>query len=70
MALTVKQWRRAKDITQGQMADMLNVHINTYQKWETEPGKISIENAIKIAEILQIPIDEIIFKVDSSKETA
>lgn len=34
MSLTVRQWRRAKDITQEQMAESLGIHVNTYQNWE------------------------------------
>ena len=59
--LTMKQWRRARDITQEEMAKRLNVHINTYQKWEQEPEKISIANAIKITQILDVPMNEISF---------
>ncbi|MBR2654701.1 MAG: helix-turn-helix transcriptional regulator [Lachnospiraceae bacterium] len=61
MALTLRQWRKAREITQEKMADRLGVHINTYQNWEKEPGKITIENSKKIAEILGVPLDDISF---------
>lgn len=61
MALTVKAWRKAKDITQEQMADFLGVHVNTYINWENNPQKMSIENGIKICEFLEVDFDEVIF---------
>lgn len=59
--LTLKQHRLMRDLTQGQMADKIGVHINTYNSWEKEPQKISIEKAKKIARTLGISIDEIFF---------
>lgn len=59
--LTMRQWRRAKDITQEEMAKRLDVHINTYQNWEQNPEKISIANAIKITQVLDVPMNDISF---------
>lgn len=61
MALTLRQWRKAREITQEQMAKALNIHINTYQNWEKDPGKISVTNVMKIAEVLKVSINDIIF---------
>lgn len=61
MALTMKQWRKAKEISQEKMAEELGIHVNTYINWEKDPGKISIENSKKISEILNVPLDEISF---------
>ena len=62
MSLTLRQWRLAKEISQESMAERLQVHVNTYQKWEKEPGKIGIDKAKKIIDILGVNIDEISFK--------
>lgn len=62
MTLTLRQWRRAKEITQEKMADTLGVHVNTYQNWEEDPGKISIDKAFAIAKILDVSIDDINFR--------
>ena len=64
MALTVRQWRLAKEITQQTMAEKLGVHVNTYMSWEKEPENISVTNARKISEILELPFDEIRFESD------
>lgn len=60
--LTLRAWRRAKEISQEDMAERLNVHVNTYQNWEKEPEKISIANAVKISSILEVGMNEISFK--------
>lgn len=68
--LTLRQWRRAKDISQEYMASRLGVHLNTYQNWEKDPGKISITNAAKIVDILEVSPDEISFEQDPDAEVA
>lgn len=67
MKLTLKEWRKAKSITIADMAGKLGIHPNTYQSWEENPGKISIENGIKIAAYLDVPFDSILFASESSK---
>ena len=62
MALTLRQWRRAKEITQEKMAELLKIHVNTYQNWEESPEKISIEKAMEITSILGIGLEDITFK--------
>ncbi len=59
--LTLKEWRRARGISQQDMADRLGVHINTYREWEASPAKIRMSDAQKIAEILKLEITDIIF---------
>ena len=59
--MQLRAWRRAKDISQQEMADKLNVHINTYQNWEKNPRKISIERAVQISKILGVSINDILF---------
>jgi len=59
---TVRAWRRAKEISQEDMANRLGIHVNTYQNWESEPEKISISNAKRIAEIFGLSLDDILFE--------
>jgi DNA-binding transcriptional regulator YiaG len=49
------------------MADMLGIHVATYQNWEKEPEKISVSMADKIVSILGIEPNEIIFKSDPAE---
>lgn len=69
MTLSLKEWRRLKDISQGTMAQRLNIHINTYQKWEKEPGKINMDKAIEISQILGVSMNDISFKNKEMSET-
>lgn len=61
MKLTLREWRKAKEIKIADMAKMLDVHPNTYQSWEEDPGKISVDNAVKIAAYLDVPFDDVLF---------
>lgn len=67
MKLSLKEWRKAKEITIADMASQLDIHPNTYQAWEANPGKISIDNGIKIAAYIGVPFDDISFAVESTK---
>lgn len=67
MKLTLRQWRGAKELTQREMSERLNVHINTYQKWEENPGSIKITDAKHISEIFDVPLDEIDFTAGGTK---
>lgn len=66
MSLTVREWRRVKEISQETMAERLKVHVNTYQSWERNPGRISLEKAIEISKILDVPLNDITF-VEAAK---
>lgn len=70
MSLTLKEWRRVKEISQKTMAEKLKIHINTYQKWEKNPGMIPFDYAVNISRVLNVPLDEIIFKVKKTEESA
>jgi len=61
MALTLRAWRLAREISQEKMADMLGIHVNTYQNWEKAPENISIGFARKISDILGVSENEIDF---------
>ena len=61
MKLTLKEWRRAKGISQKAMADHIGVHVNTYTSWEENPGEMRLSKAVLIAEKLEIPLDDILF---------
>ena len=61
MSLTVREWRRAKEISQETMAERLHIHVNTYMKWEKSPGQISFEKAIEIAKIFGVSLNDISF---------
>ena len=61
MKLTLEEWRRAKNKSQESVATALGVHVNTYRRWEDNPGEIKIDKAVQIADFLGISLDDIIF---------
>lgn len=61
MALTFREWRLAKEISQDEMAKACGVHVHTYQRWEADPGVMPIKSMKLIAEKLDISEHEIIF---------
>lgn len=61
MALTMREWRRLKELSQQTMADRCGVFINTYINWEKAPEKLTIEKAHIVAKALGVAFDDIIF---------
>lgn len=59
--LRLDEWRRAKGIPQRVIAKALNISLPTYLKLEKEPGKMKIEQAVKVAEILGVNFEDILF---------
>lgn len=58
---SVKQARLLAEKTQEQLADSLNIHVQTYRKIEKDPGSATIRQAKQIAKITGIPLNEIFF---------
>lgn len=65
MTLSLRQARRLKEKTQNEMAKLLNVHPMTYRKIEENPDLATIEQAKKIADYLDVDLDEIFFARES-----
>lgn len=65
MSMTLREWRRVREISQQAMADTLSIHVGTYQHWEQDPGRIPFEKAVEISRILKVELDDIKF---STKE--
>lgn len=61
MKLTLREWRRLKEVSQEEMAKACGVHVNTYRTWEEKPSMIKLTDARTIAERLEITLDDIIF---------
>lgn len=59
--LTLKEWRRAKEISLEKMAGLIGVSMNTYIRWEREPKKMPIEKAFDCAKVLEVDFNDIIF---------
>lgn len=60
--LSIKHWRQIRDITQQEMANRLNVHVNTYRQMEKTPMQIKMITLLKICKILNVSISDIILR--------
>lgn len=61
MRFKLVEWRRAKGITQDEMAKLLGISKPTYVRWEKAPENISMGFALKIASIFETDLSSIIF---------
>ena len=59
--MKVDEIRRAKKISQAEMAERLHVSLSKYIRMEKYPWKISIEEGIEIADIFGVSFDDLIF---------
>lgn len=64
--MTIRQARMMKEIPQEVMAKGLNICKDTYRKIERNPEKATIEQGIKIANLLNMDIDDLIFVAPDS----
>lgn len=56
----IKKFREQKNYTQQYMSDRLNISQNTYSKIETGGIKLTVERLNQIAEVLEVPIEQIL----------
>ncbi|MGN4809676.1 helix-turn-helix transcriptional regulator [Bacillus cereus group sp. MYBK108-2] len=66
MILTIKQARLIKGFTQTDMAQHLKVHVQTYRNMENHPDEVTVGNAKKICDLLEISYDQIFFNAYST----
>lgn len=59
--MTIRQARMMQEIPQSYMAKELNICKDTYRKIEQHPEKATIEQAMKIASLLNVEYDDLIF---------
>ncbi len=57
------EFRKAKNLTQRQFADKLNIHYQVFQRWENGERAPTVDIAIKIARALDTTVEEL-FIVD------
>lgn len=66
---TIREWRRVKDLTQDSVAEALGVSVNTLKRWEDDSSQITIANCYKLASILGVRFEDIIFIPNLSTES-
>lgn len=59
--LPLSGWRKARGLTQSDMAERLGISLITYIRWENDPEKLSIGKANAACKILGIKFEDVIF---------
>ena len=60
----LRQVRKSKNMTQQQVSDLLHISIRTYQNYEQGTREPNIDKLIKLADLFQISIDELVGRVE------
>lgn len=64
MKMTIREWRRTREISQQKAADAIGVHVNTYINWEKNPGVIPIKHIYTLAALFGASIED--FLIDET----
>ena len=71
MKYSLRELRARYNLTQGEVAQKVGVSKTAYHGWESDPSKIRVEYAVRLAEIFKVSLDEIFFtqphEIDSSE---
>lgn len=62
--------RMKRKITQQSMADLLNISLNAYQKYEQSERSPSLDCLVRIADILDVSLDYLLCRDDFTKSHA
>ena len=63
----IRDLREDKDLSQREMAEMLNVSQTTYSRYETGVLDIPSQTLIKLAEFHKVSVDYLVGRSDSKK---
>lgn len=64
----LKLLRSARNITQSRLAELLDVDPRVYNRWERGNAAPQLDTVIKIADILQVSLDELAGRKEPSSE--
>lgn len=55
----VKEFRKKKELSQKELANIMNVKQNTISQWENDMRKPNVQQAIKLADILETTVEDL-----------
>ena len=61
MAMTLKAARVNAGLTQQEIADKIAVNVNTYRRWEQNPGEMPVKKAVQLCNLVKLSSDDIFF---------
>ena len=62
--MRLKDLREDRDLTQGTIAEFLNIKQNTYSQYENGRRQIPIELLIKLADYYNVSVDYVLGRTD------
>lgn len=65
---TIKLYRKEKNFTQGQLAELIGVSTQAISKWETDAGMPDISQIVPLAKVLEISTDKLLGYTDAEYE--
>lgn len=66
MSYTMKMARIKAELTQEEVAEKMHICRDKYRKLEANPEKVTIEEALAFCQIVNLPLDDIIFLPNDS----
>ena len=69
MKLKLDEWRRVRNFSQEFMANACGVHVNTYRRWEENPGEIKFDKALIIVDTLNISLNDLILPSNTNENS-
>lgn len=66
---TIKKIRAEKGLTQEQLAEQLHVTRQAVSNWEQEKTQPDVETLTTMAEVLEVPVEELIYGNETNKES-
>ena len=65
---TIKLYRKEKEFTQGQLAELIGVSTQAVSKWETDAGMPDISQIVPLAKVLGISTDKLLGHTNEAYE--
>ena len=65
---TIKLCRKEKNLTQGQLAELIGVSTQAISKWETNAGMPDISQIVPLAKILEVSTDKLLGNTNEAYE--
>jgi transcriptional regulator with XRE-family HTH domain len=60
LAETLRELRQSRGLTQARLAELLEVSPRVYNRWETDAVAPRLDTLVKIADILEVTLDELV----------
>ena len=64
MTYSLKELRSRKGLSQLETAEKLGVSVQTYNAWEADFGMVKARNAVKVANLFGVKVDDIFFDIE------